>query len=80
MTRLTNIIFDADLGSRAKRRKKDRFAADAFMEEVLKEWAESRKKEDLTKGEEQAKLKEIRDRVSASENEFLRGLLPVGST
>ena len=47
------------------------------MEEVLKEWAEFRKK-NLTEEEKEAKLKEIRARVSASDNDFLRGLVPAG--
>ena len=67
----------ADAGTRAKKRKQDREDADVFMEEVLKEWAEFRK-EHISKEEREEKLKEIRRRVAASENEFLKGLVPVG--
>ena len=61
---------DDDDGSRAKRRKSDRDAADKMIDDVLKEWDEF-KRGDVSSEESSMKLDEIRRKVAATENEFL---------
>ena len=65
---------DAD-GSRAKKLKLEREAADQMIDEVLKEWANFKKGGDVTKDQEKSKLEEIRKRVAETNNEFLMPFL-----
>ena len=65
---------DAD-GSRAKKRKGDLDAADRIIEETLKEWAEFRRGGTPTAEEEAKKLEEIRAKVAATNNDFLKPFL-----
>ena len=62
-------------GSRAKKRKMDREAADKIIDEILHEWAEFKKGADASGAAKAAKLEEIRKRVADTNNDFLTPFL-----
>ena len=71
-------VIDDD-GNGAKKRKTEREAANQVIEAILQEWADF-KKENPSKERRDEKMKEIRERVAKTDNQFLLSFLKTVKT